>query len=268
MSQVSPRRMDRQHLGTATGEPFQPVRLYYTIPGKPFVTRLLARLGCMDEDRAGGRWVWLYEAEAEGLTFGRPRADLPDEAHPVVIGALRFPGSEQMTLEVRSCARAIEAARFFGPVLGPSVVLRRGRVVNRFFDVAEMVDGLEGLDRMLDRDVTASDASGAEERLRRLLAGAKTPAEAFEALRNDREDLPLVEDFPIDPEEATLAFEHLALTLRLRTLRAYEHWKGNTGVILMDLVEQLVREMPEAQPSAATMKRSTRPRVKTGRRRR
>ena len=31
---------------TVTGEPFQPVRLYYTIPGKPFVTRTLSQLRC------------------------------------------------------------------------------------------------------------------------------------------------------------------------------------------------------------------------------
>jgi hypothetical protein len=60
---------DRALLTTVTGEPFQPVRLYYTIPSKPFVTRILSRLHCIEEERKGGRWVWLYMAEAESLTF-------------------------------------------------------------------------------------------------------------------------------------------------------------------------------------------------------
>jgi hypothetical protein len=82
MFDLTPMRKDRVLLTTVTGEPFQPVRLYYTTPGKPFVTRILSQLRCMDEDREGGRWVWLYTAEAKPLTFGRPYAELPAEVHP------------------------------------------------------------------------------------------------------------------------------------------------------------------------------------------
>lgn len=75
MFDLTPMRKDRVLLATVTGEPFQPVRLYYEIPGKSFVTRKLSPLRCMEEDRERGRWVWLYTAEAEPLTFGRPHAD-------------------------------------------------------------------------------------------------------------------------------------------------------------------------------------------------
>jgi hypothetical protein len=146
-----PSAQDRPLLCTVTGEPYQPARLYYEIPSKPFVTCILAHLRCMEEDMEGGRWVWLYTAEVEKLTFRRPHAELPVDVHPLVTGALRFPKKGGMTLEVRSFERAIAVARFFGPILGARVVLRRARVLNRFFDAAEMVGGLDQVDRHLDR---------------------------------------------------------------------------------------------------------------------
>jgi len=203
---LSPMRQDRRLLATVTGEPFQPVRLYYTIPSKPFVTRKLSQLRCMDEDREGGRWVWLYTGEAESLTFGRPYAELPAEVHPVVIGSFRFPKKGGMTLEVRSFERTIAAAKFFGPRLGPQVVARRVRVINRWFEGREVADGPEQLDRQLDQNVTMIDPRVAEERMKQYFAGAKTQEEkqrAFERYvedqRRDRRDVPLVEDFPARP---------------------------------------------------------------------
>ena len=64
-----------------------------------------------------------------------------------------------MTLEVRSAERAIEAARFFAPLLGPSVGLERLRVVNRWFDAGEAAVGLDRLDKLLDANVVRTDAN-------------------------------------------------------------------------------------------------------------
>lgn len=249
MLDIPPLRTDRPLLCTVTGEPCQPARLYYEIPSKPFVSRILAQLRCMEEDVEGGRWVWLYTAEAEKLTFRRPHAELPVEVHPLVTGALRFPKKGGMTLEVRSFERAIAAARFFGPILGTRVVLRRARVLNRFFDAAEMVGGLDQVDRHLDRNVTVIDPRKTEERMEQYLAGATTPAEARRALdryhedrRRERHDVPLVEDFPLAPEEETPDFMHLAMTLQLRSIRAYEHWNGNTHLTLTELIHKLVQQ--------------------------
>lgn len=239
----------RSILCTVTGEPFQPARIYYSIPSKSFVTKILSRLECMEEDPEGGRWVWLYMAEAASLRFGRPRSELPAEVHPVVIGALRFPGQGEMTLEVRSLERAIAAARFFAPRLGPSVVARRARVVNRLFDPMDVVQGPSGLDAHLDRDVTVIDPRVTEERIKEYLAGARTPQEAQRALdryhedrRRERSDVPLVEDFPLAPEEETADFELLALTLRVRGVRAIERRTGNPNVTLEDILQRIVEE--------------------------
>ena len=249
MFDLTPMRKDRVLLTTVTGEPFQPVRLYYTIPAKPFVTRILSQLRCMDEDRESGRWVWLYTAEAEPLTFSRPYAELPAEVHPVVIGTFRFPKKGGMTLEVRSFERAIAAANFFGPIFGPRVVTRRVRVINRWFGAEELVGGLEQLDRHLDQNVTTIDPRIAEEKMERYVADAKTQEEKRRALeqyyedrRRERRDVPLIEDFPLAPEEETPDFMHLAMTLRLRSLRAHEHWNGNTNLILQDIIYRLAEQ--------------------------
>jgi hypothetical protein len=169
MFKLTPMRSDRVLLTTSTGEPFQPVRLYYALPAKPLVTRVLLGLRCMQEDAKGGRWNWLYEAEAEALTFDRPRAELPPEVHPVIIGVLRFPKKGGLILEVRSSERAIVAAKFFAPLFGPRVVLERARVVNRFFEGTE-------------------------------------------------------------------------LALRLRNIRAYEHFNGNTTLTLRDIIYRMAEQ--------------------------
>ena len=220
MFDLTPMRTDRALLTTVTGEPFQPVRLYYSIPSKPFVTRILSGLRCMEEDRKGSRWGWLYQGEAEALNFGRPHADLPAEVHPVVIGVFHFPKKGGMTLEVRSFERAIAAAKFFGPILGSRVVAQRARVINRFFDGAELVGGLEQLDRHLDQNVTVIDPRVAEQKMEQYLAGARTQEEKQRALaryyedkRRENRDVPLVEDVPLAPEEETPDFMHLGMTL-------------------------------------------------------
>lgn len=249
MFDISPMRKDRMLLATVTGEPYQPVRLYYTIPSKPFVTRIFSQLHCMGEDRESARWAWLYTAEAMPLTFGRPYAELPAEVHPVVIGTFRFPKKGGMTLELRSIDRATAAARFFGPRFGPKVVARRARLINRLFDGSEVVHGLEALDRHLDQNVTVIDPRVAEERMEQYLAGAKTQEEKQRALeryyedrRRDRRDVPLVEDFPLAPEEETPDFTHLTMTLHFRSIRAYEHWNGNTSLTLQDIIYKLAEQ--------------------------
>jgi hypothetical protein len=225
----------RSVLCTITGEPFQPARLYYSMPNKAMIIRQLRELDCMDEDREGVRWVWLYQAEVRGLTFGLPYKEIPAEAHPIVIGSFRFPKTGGMVLEVRSFERAIAAARFFGPRLGPRVVLRRARVLNRWFQTSEVNRGLENLDSSLDRNVTVIDQREAERQLEADLASGEFQSQNPRA----KKYLPEVEDFPLAPQEETEDFTHLNLTLQLRAVYAHEHWKGNTHLTLRDIIMRL-----------------------------
>lgn len=170
---------ERVLLATVTGEPFQPARLYWSIPNRAEVGRALGALRCMDEDEEARCWVWLYEAAA--LTFGKPRGLLPAEMHPIVIGRFRMPESKRPVLELLSFDRAIQAARFFAARLSPKCVLRRARVINRWFDASEAAP-LDRLDRVLDSDVVKIDPADAEKAIAKVLAGARTQEEKVAAM--------------------------------------------------------------------------------------
>src|SRR5206468_12428622 len=118
------------------------------VPDKATVTRTFRDLGCMGQEHGGGTWLWLYQSEAEAITFGIPHAAVPEDVQPVVLGRFRFPAAKRLVLEVRSFERASAAARFFGPRLGPFVVARRARVINRWFHADELARGLDRLDRL------------------------------------------------------------------------------------------------------------------------
>jgi hypothetical protein len=231
-----------------TGEPLQPIRLYFSIKSKAAVVKALLGLRCVAEDEDGGRLVWLYEHEAAALTFGGcAHGDLPAKVHPVVIGEFRFPERNRMVFAVRSVDRAIEGAKFFKAILGTSVSLVRARVINRWFEASEAASGLEPLDKLLDTNVTHVDPKDAEDAFERAMAGTKTQEEKQRALatwaaERRRQDVPLVEDFPLHPEEETDDLRDLRMTLQFRSIRAYEHWRGNTHLTLADIIHGAVEQ--------------------------
>jgi len=230
-----------------TNEPFQPVRLYYTIPCRSFVTEKLRRLKCMVEVPPERCWQWLFHAEAASLRIAAGYDDVPKDKLPIVLGRIRFPKSNGMTLQTNSILRAIEGARFFGPRLGPKVVAMRCRVVNRCFAADEGQP--DKLMTTLDQEVTVIDPREAESALRRDLAGARSIqdaerrlAESLERRLKSKEDVPMVEDFPLAPEEETPEFQHLATGLQFRFVRAVEHWRGNTDLTLTAIIVRTVEE--------------------------
>ncbi len=237
----------RSLLTTMTKEPFQPVRLYYSIPSPEFVLARLQKLECIVKEPSEQCWQWQFEAEAASLRFFGGYDDVPSDKRPIVIGRIRFPANGGMTFETNSIARAVEGARFFGPLLGPKVVALRVRLVNRCFTGEEgPQDKLLG---MLDRDVVVVDPRAAEEAFQRDFKGVRTPedfnrasAESLKRRLESGEDVPLVEDFPLAPEEETPEFFDLATTLQLRFVRAFEHWQGNTHLTLTAIIMRTVQQ--------------------------
>jgi hypothetical protein len=67
--------MNKRLLATMTNEPFQPVRLYYSIPDRSYVTAMLRALKCMIEVPPERCWQWLFHAEAAPLQFDAGRYD-------------------------------------------------------------------------------------------------------------------------------------------------------------------------------------------------
>ena len=112
----------------------------------------------------------------------------------------------------------------------------------------------------LDRDVTVIDPRAAEAALKRRFAGVRSTqdaervaAESFEERLKRKDDVPMVEDFPLAPEEETPDFNHLATTLQFRFVRAFEHWRGNTDLtlaaIILRTVEQSMQDLSGRQES-------------------
>jgi hypothetical protein len=233
-----------------THEPFQPIRLSWTIPGRDAVLAKLAHLRCIDLDPAERAcWVWLFHAESAALPIGDGYEAIPVDRRPLVLGRIRFPRDSVMTLDTNSTQRALGAARFLAPRVGSGCTLIRCRVVNRLFSGEEgQKGGIQELMKILDQNVSVRDPREAEEQMRRELQGVYGP-EAVErtlAARHRRimesggDDVPLVEDFPLAPEEETPDFLHLTITLSLRLIRAMEHWRGNSDLTLSRLIIGMV----------------------------
>lgn len=152
-----------------------------------------------------------------------------------------------MTLQTNSIERAIVGARFFAPRLGPEVVAMRCRLVNRCFAAHEGQP--DKLMAALDQDITVIDPRVAEAALRRQLAGVRSmqdaeraAAESLEQRLKSKEDVPMIEDFPLAPEEETPDFMHLATGLQFRFIRALEHWRGNTHLTLTAIIVRTVEQ--------------------------
>jgi hypothetical protein len=239
---------NRPLLTTLTNEPFQLIRLYYQIPSRAEIIQKLKTLECMAEDPAKECWDWLYHGEMVELRFAMAcYNDIPVERRPIILGRIRFPKSGGMTLQTNSFERAVHAARFFASRLGPGVVLLRQRVVNRFFAADEGTT--DEIMKHLDRDVTVVDPRSAEGQLEKDFKGVRTMEDAERAAKRSLErdlksgrDVPLVEDFPLAPEEETPDFKHLETGLNFRFMRAFEHWKGNTHLTLTAIIVRAVKE--------------------------
>ncbi len=238
----------RPLLVTMTNEPFQPVRLYYAIPDQSFVLRKLKKLDCVVEAPPERCWQWIFHAEVASLRFASGAYDdVPEERRPIVLGRIRFPKHGGMTLQTNSIERAIAGTRFFAPRLGPEVVAMRCRVVNRCFAANEGPPDM--LMTTLDQDVTVIDPREAEAALSRELERIRpyedaecAAAEFLDRRIKSKEDVPLVEDFPLAPEEETPEFQHLATALQFRFVRAVEHWRGNTHLTLTAIIMRTVEE--------------------------
>ena len=242
---------DQQLLVATTGEPMQPVRLYYAATGQARAAAVSALRGlrCVGPGRETKTLEWLHSDEAANLDFHKwaPAAKLG--AAPALLGVWSLRDRRLLTLTVRSFHRATLAARFFAPRLGSGVELVRARVVNRWFDASELGSDLDlhRLDAHLDRNVVVIDPRVAERELEDMLSQARTPEElerlcAENVERKRNQDIPEVEDFPLAPEGETPDFRDLEMTLMLRWVRAGEHWKGNTGVSLADIIVQLTEQ--------------------------
>lgn len=245
----------RTLLLTKTGEPYQPVRLRWTVPSRAYCLKRLRGLQCVGEDGPAKTLTLWHMAEAAELTFGDPqrkRSPVPlAPGETIILGRFRFPNDMCMELEVRSFHRAIDLARLLRPRLGKKVDLTGARVINRWFEASENAVGLAELDKCLDRDVTVIRPEETERAIEAAVAPGRTPAErralyAAWVEARGHIDVPLVEDFPCHPEDENDQMGDLSNTLTFRFLRAGRIWQGEK-VTLQQIIQEAVTSMHAAK---------------------
>ncbi len=246
--------MARTLLVTTTGEPYQPVRLKWAVPSKPFCVSRLEQLECVGVDAETKALTLWLTGETKDLELGPEAFGPPTDGRLVVLGIFKFPDVKTMVLEVRSIPRAVELARLVRRTLGSKVALTRVRVINRWFEASEAADGLTKLDKCLDQNVTVVRWEDSADAFDTFLEKGKTVEERhalFAEWQDSRRhvDVPPVEDFPCHPDEETEEMRDLEATLNFRMLRCSRTWNGERVTLQQVIEEEVARVPPMTEPS-------------------
>jgi hypothetical protein len=226
--------VEKQLVSVKTGEPYQPVRIYYQVAKKKTVLGALQKLKCIEFDADQERWNWLYEDEAKKLRFMRSHNALSKADRLLILGYFTFRGEDQMLLDVRSIERAIAGLEFFEKRINRwAAKPTHLRLVNRFFRADEMpYKGIHPtLDPFFDRDNVRCLAREMMAEFDRISAeyeedsDAKQQAWAEYMKKNVMQRHPEIEEMEINLHEEDLA--GLSMALHLRQREAFEHWRGN-----------------------------------------
>ena len=244
---------------THTGEPNQPVRIYYQVVKPKTVLGVFNKLRCVYFEPVLKRWRWLYEHEAKKLRFERSYSKIPKEVKPIVMGDFYWRGDQELLLEVRSFDRALKAIEFFEKRINPRAAhATKLRVVNRFFAAEEPnyeqlleppydhffdgdeVDIPEPLKLLEEAQEVSESQSAQEAQLKYLEAKFK-------------EKTPEIEEIPLDfYRETGLGWNGLEMALSLRRIEASQHFEGNESFSQYDLIEMMTDSLEEIIQSEGT----------------
>ncbi|MDJ0900240.1 MAG: hypothetical protein QNJ55_15660 [Xenococcus sp. MO_188.B8] len=241
---------------THTGEPNQPVRIYYQVVKPKTVLGVFKKLRCVYFEQALKRWRWLYEHEAKKLRFEVPYSKISKEVKPIVMGDFYWRGDQELLLEVRSFDRALKAIEFFEKRINPRVAhATKLRVVNRFFAAEE--PNFEQLleppyDHFFDEDeVNIPEPLKLIEEVQEISESQKTQEEIkqarFEYLETQfKEKTPEIEEIPLDfYRDNELGWSGLQMALTLRNIEASQHFAGNESFSQYDLLETMAESFAE-----------------------
>ena len=249
---------------THTGEPSQPVRIYYQVVKPKTVLGVFKKLRCVYWEKPLQRWRWAYEHEAQKLRFeNRSYAKIPKEAKPVIIGEFFWRGEQELLLEVRSFERAIKALEFFERRINPRAAqATKLRVVNRFFagEEPKVEQLLESpYDSFFDGDdVDIPDPEQLLKEAQEVKQSQKAQEGSTEPWIHDleaklKEKTPEIEEIPLGfYQEEGLGLDGLQMALTLRKLEASQHFAGNENFSQYDLIEKMTESLLEMLPEELT----------------
>ncbi len=235
----------KQLVSVKTGEPYQPVRIYYKLLKKKTVLSAFQKLKCMEYEAISDRWNWLYEAEAKKLRFNNSYSSLKPSDKPLILGYFTFRGADQMLLDLRSGERAMHALDFFDKRINRYAANpTHMRLVNRIFEVDEMPNREihPSLDPFFDRDDVRCLAKEMEVAFEKIAAEYADDPEGREKAiseymsQNMNDPHPEIEELLIHPDKIDRL--GLPMALQMRQVEAFEHWRGNFTFRASQLVQQ------------------------------
>ena len=227
---------EKKLLATMTGEIYQPIRVYYSLFDKEVVIKSFSKLRCMDFDRDGNRWVWLYSGEAKKLKFTKSYSSLSKQIkkNPIIIGSFFIRKNNEMFLDLRSFERATKAIIFFDKYIKRSAAkVTHVAVVNKVFDSSTVLH--KTLDIFFDSDkVVERIPDDMINEVKELQLQGKSLDDFFEKLNKPN---PEIEKFPIHFYEEGI--QGLEFSLVSRQTEAVEHWKGNKDYNIFNFIKDI-----------------------------
>lgn len=217
---------------TATGEPYQPTRVYYTVYDRDALLAILDGLRCMVLDLETQEWQWIFDYEARRLRFERIFHKIPRADRPVILGCFQFQTETELCLTTYSFDRLLQGILFFDKHVPRSTVkVERMRLVNRFFSQEEVpqLPPHAKLDAWFNRsDIRPHRANEVMEKLEQLITDypeAESRQKAVSDYLDTLEQIPRpeIEELPVNfYEDGVISLE---LVLNTRRAEAQEKWR-------------------------------------------
>lgn len=246
---AEPNTPNKQLVSVKTGEPYQPVRIYYQVfkNKQKTVISALNKLKCIEYEPQTNRWNWLYEAEAKKLHFTRSYSTLTEQDKPLILGYFTFRGEDQMLFDLRSAERSIYGLDFFDKRINRYAANpTHMRLVNRLFSVEEMPNRAihPSLDPFFERDDVPCLAREMAAELDRLEQTYADDPEGKQTAISDYMDQQLNRPHP-EIEEIQIPSDKidrlgLPMALKMRQVEAFEHWRGNFTFRASDALRQWI----------------------------
>lgn len=236
-------------LNTMTGESYQPARIYYQVGQKNAVLGRFKRLHCIDCDREGDRWAWLYTEEAKNIKFTQSYRDIPKQYRPLVLGYFTWNGDKELHLDVRSFKRVIAAVGFFDQKINRRLAkVTKVKLVNKLFPATLTPDEISRHHTVFFEEREAVNPKDEMSKLEEIAAQYESVEERQEATfayfeKLKKRTLPEIEELETHFYEDGL--ESIAMMLRMRNIEATEHWRGNKSFSQFELIETMLENLDE-----------------------
>ena len=229
---------DRQIIKTMTGEIFLPIRLYYNLHSKSGLQARLSNLSCMNYDRAGNRWVWLYDGEAKNLKLSVPYSSIPPDKRPIILGSFYSRVDDQMYLDVGSVERAIKAIESFDKRIKKAVA--EVEYIAIYNKVCSTMDEHPGycFDKLFSNVRTNAIDLAVEFKLE---DARKSIEEGRAGEMMNAKNFELVEAFPAHYYEDGIS--HVGTSLKARQTVAVARWSGQADYCMTDLIKDVTKRM-------------------------